>query len=68
LKDTFAPDPLIDDIAALIDEALAHPARAGLVKAQVRQRLAERSAAPPPRVEDDAAAEDAEDLWDNLPL
>jgi hypothetical protein len=68
LKDTFASDALIEDITALIDEALADPARAGRLKAEVRQRLAARPAGKSPAPADDIAEGDGEDLWDNVPL
>jgi hypothetical protein len=63
MRDLSASDMLVDDIAMLLDEALADPARAPRVRAAMLRRLA----APVP----DAAAEDdpdAEDLWDNVPL
>ena len=68
MKDTFASDALIEDITALIDEALADPARAGRLKAEVRQRLAARPGGEPPDPAEDLAEGDGEDLWDNVPL
>ena len=66
MKDTFTSDPLIEDIAALIDEAIADPASAGAVKARVRARLASGTIRPvTPDAQDGF---DGEDLWDNLPL
>ncbi|MCU0856108.1 MAG: hypothetical protein MUF63_14680 [Rhodobacteraceae bacterium] len=68
MKDTFASDALIEDITALIDEALADPARAGRLKAEVRQRLATRPGTESPAPAEDLAEGDGEDLWDNVPL
>jgi hypothetical protein len=62
VRDLTASDMFADDIAALLDAALADPAQAPRVRAAMRSRLA---AASPTMVEDDA---DAEDLWDNVPL
>jgi hypothetical protein len=62
MRDLPATDPLVDDIASLIDEALTDPARADLVQAAMRTRLARL---PPAAEADDP---DAEDLWDNVPL
>lgn len=64
MKDASAFDPASDDIGAMIDELLADPARADLVKARLRARLVRSStpqAAP-------AAETDGEDLWDNCPI
>lgn len=64
-------DPLIDDIGALLDEMLEDPARAALLKARIRERLAGAQPSRPPvshgQAETEAEAE-AEDLWDNVPL
>ena len=68
MKDMSTTDPRIDDIGALIDEALADPSRTTDVKAQIRERLAGRSAAAPPHIAEEPSDGDAEDLWDNLPL
>jgi hypothetical protein len=62
MRDLSAADMFADDLAALLDAALADPARAPRVRAAMRARLA---AMPPNPVEDDA---EAEDLWDNVPL
>jgi hypothetical protein len=68
VKDLSTQDALIDDIGALIDEALAHPYRAGIVKARIRERLANGSREVLQHDSDFDADDDAEDLWDNLPL
>jgi hypothetical protein len=68
MRDLSATDPLIDDIDALIDEAVADPSRADVVKTRVRHRLARRLAVPLPHAVEELQGEDAEDLWDNLPL
>jgi hypothetical protein len=68
MKDMSATDPRIDDIGTLIDEALADPSRAEIVKARIRERLAGRSAQAPAPLAHEPAEGDAEDLWDNLPL
>jgi hypothetical protein len=57
-----AADLLIDDVATLIDEAIADPTQVDVVKAQIRARLAPAPPGPAP-----AEAEE-EELWDNLPL
>jgi hypothetical protein len=68
MRDLSATDPLVDDLEALIDEALADPSRAPAVKARIRARLG-RAASPSAGGEPhEAALSDAEDLWDNLPL
>ena len=68
MKDLSTQDALIDEIKALIDEAVAHPHRAGIVKARIRERLANGSREVLPHDSDVDADDDAEDLWDNLPL
>ncbi len=62
MRDLSAADMFADDIATLLDAALADPARAPRVRAAMRARLA---ATDPNPVEDDA---EADDLWDNVPL
>jgi hypothetical protein len=67
MKDTGSPDPLLDDLAALLEAAAAEPARVEYLKAQLRAQLARRQAVAAPRSEPAEDAED-EDLWNNLPL
>ena len=67
MKDLATTDPLIEDLAALIDEALEHPSRAASVKARVRARLGRSPAVAVPVAPDPTEA-DAEDFWDNVPL
>jgi hypothetical protein len=67
VKDLATTDPLIEDLAALIDEALENPSRAASVKARVRARLGRSPIAAAPVARDPAEA-DAEDFWDNVPL
>jgi hypothetical protein len=62
MRDLTASDMLAEDIGALLDAALADPARAAQVRVAMRARVA---AFPPNSVEDDA---EADDLWDNVPL
>jgi hypothetical protein len=57
-----AANLLIDDVATLIDEAIADPTQVDVVKAQIRARLAPAPLGPAP-----AEAEE-EELWDNLPI
>jgi hypothetical protein len=66
MRDLSATDPLVDDIATMIDEALADPSRAALVRAAIRTRL-DRAADIAGSGPDGEAADD-EDLWDNVPL
>lgn len=68
MKDLSSHHGLIGDIEALIDEALAHPDRAGQVKARIVARIAHDPRSEPPRESDDGEEEDALDLWDNLPI
>lgn len=68
MKDTSAYDPLIDDIGALIDEALSDPSRAAVVKARIRERLTGRSVSAALPLAHEPSGGDDEDLWDNLPL
>jgi hypothetical protein len=65
VRDLTTTDTPVDDIGALIDEALADPARAARMTVAIRRRLA----GLPPAVEPaDAADPEADDLWDNVPL
>lgn len=64
MKDLSAPDALVDDLAALLDAALADPARAAAAKATVRTRLARADSV----ATDPHGDAEAEDLWDNVPL
>jgi hypothetical protein len=67
MKDIATPDPLVDDLGALLDAAAADPARVHALKAQLQARLARRpvGVVPTPDAVEDA---DDEDLWNNLPL
>lgn len=63
MRDLTATDLLIDDIATLLDAALADPARAAHVRVAMRARLA--ASGPVGEADDEDAADD---LWDNVPL
>lgn len=68
MKDTSGFDPLVEDIAILIDTAVADPARADEIKRQIMVRVALRNGGPAQTPDMVADADDAEDLWDNVPL
>ena len=68
MRDLATTDPLIEDLAMLIDEALENPSRAASVKARIRARLGRTAAGPAPEGPGDAADADVEDFWDNVPL
>jgi hypothetical protein len=63
MKDLSTADLMVGDIGMLLDRALADPARAPIVRAAMRARLARAAAEEP--LGDEA---DAEDLWDNVPV
>jgi ribosomal protein L1 len=67
MKDISSRDPLVDDIAVLIDTAVADPDRAEDVKRQIALRLALRNAGPHPS-EDTSTEDEDEAFWDNVPL
>ena len=66
MRDLATTDPLIEDLAMLIDEALENPSRVASVKARIKARLG-RPEAEPAATRDSADA-DVEDFWDNVPL
>lgn len=68
VRDLSTTDPLIEDIQALIDEALDDPSRASSVKALLTMRLVRADIGATPERAGDPAEADAEDLWDNVPL
>jgi len=68
VRDLSATDPLIDELEALIDEALDDPSRAAFVKARIKARLGRPSDSVFPETSGDCLESDAEDLWDNVPL
>lgn len=57
---------MIDDIGAMIDEAVARPEAAELIKARILERLSRRSMPPVPS--EPAASDDPDDFWDNVPI
>lgn len=67
MNDLAPHDPLVDDIAALLEAAAADPARLDVLKQEARAQLGHRTAAPPvpPR---ETVASDDDDLWDNVPI
>jgi hypothetical protein len=66
LKDIVTIDPMIDDIAAMIDEALAQPEHADAVKRKIRERLARRSSSAD--LTDPSDEESVEEFWENVPI
>lgn len=58
-------NPLVDDIAALLEAAAADPTRLDVLKEEARAQLVERTDHHPPR---DPSASDDDDLWDNVPI
>lgn len=66
MKDISSIDPMIDDIGAMIDEAVARPEAAELIKARILERLSRRSMPPVPS--EPAASDDPDDFWDNVPI
>ncbi len=68
VRDLATTDPLIEDLAMLIDEAREHPSRAAAVKARIKARLGRSDAQATPERPGDAAEADVEDFWDNVPL
>ena len=66
MKDIPSIDPMIDDIGAMIDEAVARPETADAIKARIRERLARRAVQP--RLADLPAHEDPDDFWENVPI
>jgi hypothetical protein len=68
MKDISGFDPLVDDIAILIDTAVADPARADEIKRQIMTRVALRTGLPAQTSDTVTDADDGEDLWDNVPL
>ncbi len=66
MKDIVTIDPMIDDIAAMIDEALARPEHADAVKRKIRERLSRRS--PNVDLNDPAEEESVEEFWENVPI
>jgi hypothetical protein len=68
LRDLQATDPLIDELTALIDDALGDPSRAALVKSRIRERLLASAPQTRPAAPDIAGEDDSEDLWNNVPL
>ncbi len=66
LKDISSIDPMIDDIGAMIDEAVARPEAAEAIKARILERLSRRTIQPmPPEPE---ASDDPDDFWENVPI
>ena len=71
MKLNTAQKPVAEDIADLIDEAIAHPEKVGTVKEAIRQKLREGGAikvVPAAKPDADEARSEGEDLWDNLPV
>ncbi len=66
LKDISTIDPMMDDIGAMIDEALAKPERAEAMKTRIRARLARR--ARPEAAPDLSCEDDQDDFWENVPI
>ncbi len=62
--------PVVDDIADLIDEAIAHPDKVGSVKEAIRRKLREDGdlKVVSSRSDTEEARTEGEDLWDNLPV
>jgi len=66
LKDISTIDPMMDDIGAMIDEALAKPELAEAMKVKIRDRLSRR--ARPEAAPELSSDEDPEDFWENVPI
>ena len=66
MKDISSIDPMIDDIGAMIDEAVARPETAEAMKAKIRERLSRRSVQAP--LTDVESFEDPDDFWENVPI
>jgi hypothetical protein len=68
VRDLATTDPLIEDLALLIDEARENPTRAASVKARIRARIGRSAAEAAPEAPGATAEADVEDFWDNVPL
>lgn len=66
MKDISTIDPMIDDIGAMIDEALANPELAEVMKSRIRERLSRR--ARPQTAPEPSGEEDPDDFWENVPI
>lgn len=69
MTDIFVPEPSVDDIVALIEEAVRNPERAEEIKIGLRRKMSRPSGlARAASASADEATGEPEDLWDNVPI